>query len=590
MSILMRKILPVIIVIFLLIAPAILSGCGGRKEPGPAKPSPSLSPMPSPAPADGPSPWKEGSARVNPVDGAELVHVPAGEFLQGGNDSTPPRTVSLGGYYIYRHEVTNRQFKKFVEATGYHAEGNWERWTDGSTLDYPVVMVSWNDADAYCRWAGVKLPTEAQWEKAARGTDGRVYPWGSRWDPSYCNNRLTPEKARGGKTRFLFEKTGTLPGGSFPRDLSPFGVYDMAGNVSEWTRDVLTGEEEGDGEPGGVKDRILKGGSFYGKVEHCRAYERHDNSPDAADTDYGFRPVWEPGMPCPSPGGSPQKSPAATPAPVLPAGKPISLEPGRPPPPALKNPADGAEMILIPGGPFTMGASPGDPDALPEEKPARQVHLGPYYIYRHEVTYGQFARFAQAAKYRAEGPWQKHYRPELANHPVAYITWNDAAAYCRWAGGDLPTEAQWEKAARGREGFVYSWGNHWDPDRANVLETKDPAKLKMRHIYYDGLGTAPVGAFPGDMSPYGLMDVTGNVIEWCRDWFDPGYYGHGPGKDPQGPPGGTQKVMRGGGWGQDRRICRSTYRDRERPGDVDGDFGFRCVVEPRFAKEGDEGP
>ncbi len=205
--------------------------------------------------------------------------------------------------------------------------------------------------------------------------------------------------------------------------------------------------------------------------------------------------------------------------------------------------------------------------------------MSPYYIDKYEVTYKLFKKFVDETGYEAEGPWLKYYSEKVLNHPVVYVTWNDARAYCRWAGGDLPTEAEWEKAARGPKGYRFAWGNKWDPNKANTFETDDPKILKLRHIYYDNLGTTPIGAIPTDKSYYGLMDVTGNVIEWCRDWFDPYYYRKGDVVNPQGPASGTQRCMRGGGWGQDMRICRLTYRDRERPTEVDGDFGFRCVIE-----------
>jgi len=540
---------------------------------------------------------------INPRDGAEMILIPPGKFIMGADDNDekaydsekPRHEVYLDAFYIYKFEVTNRQFKKFVNKTGYRAVGNWEKWVTPGTWDYPVVMVSWNDADAYCKWAGVKLPTEAQWEKSARGTDGRIYPWGNKWNPDFCNNKNTPEKILRGKARMLYNKTGITPGGMFPDGKSSYGVMDMAGNVQEWCRDWFDEEYYGkspDKNPQGASkgtDKVLRGGSFYQETDACRVTHREDNFPEGNDTDYGFRCVWEPGMPFPSPLPESTKKPVSlSPLPETTLSHPAKKSPV---PLTLKTPdisnlkkvkknqKDGAVMILIPGGKFKMGASPDDTDARWEEKPAHDVFLSPYYIYKYEVTFEQFAKFVKETGYRAEGDWKKDYNEKTKKCPVVYITWNDAREYCKWVGGKLPTEAQWEFAARGKDGGIFPWGNKWDKNICNNYELEDESLKKKRYIIYDNMGITPVGTFPRDKSPYGVMDMGGNVIEWCRDWFDQHYYSRSPHVNPVGPSTGTQRCMRGGGWGQPRQVCRSTYRDRERPTDVDGDFGFRCIVE-----------
>jgi len=553
----------------------------------------------SPVASESNSPKKTNAEKgilINPVDGAEIIHIPAGEFIMGADEKDgqaedsekPAHKIYLDTFYIYKFEVTNNRFSRFIKATGYKAEGNWEKWITPGTGDYPVVMVSWNDAAAYCRWAGVRLPTEAEWEKASRGTDGRIYPWGNKWNPNLCNNKNTSHKILKGKTRYLLGKTGITPIGLFPHDRSPYGLMDAAGNVREWCRDWFDDdyyEKSPVKNPKGPKkgeDRVLRGGSFYSEVSACRITAREDNLPSGNDTDYGFRCVWDPKTPFPSPSFV-EKSPMPITSSQKFSRSP-TISPLPPPdvsglPRKKKNPKDGAIMILIPGGEFVMGASSGDPDARPEEKPAHKVYLSPYYIYLHELTFQQFAGFVRETGYKAEGEWKKYYNEKTKNHPVVYVTWQDASNYCKWAGGNLPTEAQWEMAARGTDGRIYPWGNKWNRDICNNFEMKDPTLKKERYIIYDGMGITPVGTFGKDKSFYGIMDMGGNVIEWCRDWFDPGYYGNSPYKDPMGPKSGAQKVMRGGGWGQPGQVCRSTYRDRERPEDVDGDFGFRCVIE-----------
>lgn len=549
-----------------------------------------------------PPPGKLRKNLTNPIDRAEMILIPAGKFIMGADESDkkadesekPRHEVYLDTFYIYKFEVTNRQFRKFVEDTGYNADGNWEKWVTPGTWDYPVVMVSWNDANAYGKWAGVKLPTETQWEKSARGTDGRIYPWGNKWNPELCNNKNTSDDILRGKTRMLYNKTGITPGGMFPAGKSPYGVMDMVGNVQEWCRDWFDEEyykkspKKNPEGPSRGTDKVLRGGSFYQEIETCRTTHREDNFPKGNDTDYGFRCVWQPGMPFPSP------SPVSVKKTEIPSPSPKTSEPSAnetlvsspfPTPDISKlkkikeNPKDGAIMILIPGGEFTMGASPLDHDARWEEKPAHMVYLTPYYIYKYEVTFKQFAEFVKETGYKAGGNWKKYYNKKTKNCPVVYITWNDADRYCKWAGAKLPTEAQWEFAARGKDGRIYPWGNKWNKNLCNNYELEDKSLKKKRYIIYDNMGITPAGTFSGDKSPFGVMDMGGNAIEWCRDWFDQYYYSKSPQVNPAGPSTGSQRSMRGGGWGQPRQVCRSTYRDRERLMDVDGDFGFRCVVE-----------
>ena len=163
---------------------------------------------------------------TNPHDGAELVLVPAGEFIMGSNgfseDNSPKRVVTLDGFYIYRYPVTVGQYRSYCEETAYPMPyAYWRR----EEME-PIVGVTWQEASAYCEWAGTRLPTEAQWEKAARGPDGRAFPWGDQFDQR-SNHRLIPKNA--GKT---------APVGSYPSGASPYGIMDMAGNVQQWCLDL----------------------------------------------------------------------------------------------------------------------------------------------------------------------------------------------------------------------------------------------------------------------------------------------------------------------------------------------------------------
>ncbi len=178
--------------------------------------------IPSPPTGGG----QAGQTKINPKDGAEMIFIPAGAFQMGEEDLStaigahPRRTVNLPGYWIYKNLVTVAQYKKFCQATGRQMPEA-PRW--GLKDDHPVVNVTAADAEAYCRWAGVRLPSEEEWEKAARGTDGRKYPWGNEWDPSKCANSV-------GATL-----SSTMAAGSFPQGASPYGVLDMAGNVGQLT-------------------------------------------------------------------------------------------------------------------------------------------------------------------------------------------------------------------------------------------------------------------------------------------------------------------------------------------------------------------
>ena len=161
-------------------------------------------------------------------DGAPMVLVPAGEFLMGSevwDHTMPVRRVYLDAFYIDTYEVTNALYQRFMQATGRQAPASWH-----NSPNQPVVGVSWHAARAYCQWADKRLPTEAEWEKAARGTDGRTYPWGNQWHHTKVNTRLSGKLGK------------PTPVGSYEADRSPYGVYDMAGNVGEWVARLVRGQ------------------------------------------------------------------------------------------------------------------------------------------------------------------------------------------------------------------------------------------------------------------------------------------------------------------------------------------------------------
>ncbi len=213
----------------------------------------------------------------------------------------------------------------------------------------------------------------------------------------------------------------------------------------------------------------------------------------------------------------------------------------------IVNEKDGSVLIEIPAGEFTMGSNDGDSD----EKPVHTVYLDKYYIGKYEVTVGQFRKFCNATgKTMPEQPsWNNR-----DDHPVVNVNWNDAKAYCDWAGLRLPTEAEWEKAARGSEARVYPWGSTWDNTKCNSSENGDSYS-----------NTSPVGSFPSGVSPYGCYDMAGNVWEWCNDWYGGNYYGSSPTSNPAGPSSGTYRVLRGGSWCTNGNNCRSANRSWNSP-------------------------
>jgi formylglycine-generating enzyme required for sulfatase activity len=247
---------------------------------------------------------------------------------------------------------------------------------------------------------------------------------------------------------------------------------------------------------------------------------------------------------------------------------------------------DGAQMVPVPAGPFPMGSPGADPRAGADEKPRHTVYLDAFWIDRTEVTNARYVQFLNAlgahagacggrdcAETRVEDRYSHILRqggryvvePGFEDHPATQVSWYGAQAYCAWAGARLPTEAEWEKAARGVDGRRYPWG-----DRAPGCD---------RAQYGDcGGETVPVGANPAGASPCGALDMAGNVWEWVADWYDPAYYGFSPAQNPLGPDSGLRKGFRGGSWGYPPAFIRAGDRARNRPTYAGFNVGFRCAA------------
>jgi len=219
-------------------------------------------------------------------------------------------------------------------------------------------------------------------------------------------------------------------------------------------------------------------------------------------------------------------------------------------------------MVTIPAGAFTMGSNDGGDD----ESPAHEVDLAEFEIGQFEVTNAEFAMFADETGYRTDpeksgsaSTWRKK-ATDRDNHPVVKVSWKDASAFCEWMGMRLPSEAEWEKAARGNDGRVFPWGNDYDANKANG---KDRAIRS----------TTDVGSFPDGASLYGLMDMAGNVWEWTADWYN-AYPGSRYGSDYFGE---KFRVLRGGGWFDTADFLRTAKRNGNTETATSDDFGFRCA-------------
>ena len=274
--------------------------------------------------------------------------------------------------------------------------------------------------------------------------------------------------------------------------------------------------------------------------------------------------------------------------------------------PDLKN------MVLIPAGEFLMGLPEGE--GAFDEHPQHKVYLDAYYIDKYEVTNGQFKKFVEATGYvtdaerRGNGEvwnpngawfvryifagvnwrspnawmdnkqfpnrphpdaWEEYNIMDKMNYPVVQVSWNDAQAYANWAGKRLPTEVEWEKAARGTDGRKYSWGNDFNLDIKGVTLH---ANIASNYLM-------PVGSFPTGVSPYGVHDMVGNVQEWVADWYAGDYYARSPKNNPEGPDNGIARVLRGGSWRHQKSYqVLSTARAYQVPNYSSNFVGFRCAL------------
>ena len=430
-----------------------------------------------------PAKYKFGQERICKKDGSVMLYVTGGEFEMGGFcDKQPAHKRSLPGYWIDKLEVTNAQYRKFIKQTNYAVEGNWTiKYTKGWDK-LPAIGVTWKDASAYAKWAGKRLPTEAEWEYAARGSSGSLYPWGNEWDSS--------KAVLGRKSMGDVEAVGSHPG-----DKSPVGCLDMAGNAQEWCLEHYSDD---------AYERYIKGDKTYQRLGYIYSIRGpgpcgNEKTAKCNNRNWGT-PGWTwCGFRC-----------VMGPDPKLPLRKydyPCALNSqpqiyDTPKPPSNPKPGDvwicpknNVSMVYVPAGDYKTGY----------DKKLKTDSTGAYWISQYPITVQQARKFIKATKYKPLRFWKCYDLPGHDSHPACGFAYEDAEAYAKWLGQRLPTVKEWEKALRGTDGRNYPWGDK------NISDWWIP--------YYGvpRLESVPIGTRPGNRSPYGVCDMANGSPEWVDD-------------------------------------------------------------------------
>jgi formylglycine-generating enzyme required for sulfatase activity len=477
------------------------------------------------------------------------VLVPAGEFRPSIDDSPllsllrkltdvgdidillapPPTEAVLPNFLIDRTEVTNADYGKYLAEQRVQAVREPAFWKDArfNQPGQPVVGVDWAAADAFCRSRGKRLPSGNEHERAARGRDGRLYPWGNTFDGSAANTREGP-------------LPGPAPVGSYSRDVTQEGVADLAGNAREWTADPAPQRDNG-------ATYFVRGASFVSRGDiFALGFLAMPTDATRRDPDLGFRCAAD-----------------ADPLGKIPAGM-IQIDGG-----SFHKGSEDQRLINLARKLNINGASLHQLVALPEL-------AGPgaeFAIDKTAVTNADYRRFLEAdvsTNKPPDAPGKDSLQPSNSTwddprfnrprQPVVGVTWAQADAYCRWLGRRLPTAREWERAVAGATNARYPWGDNWDPQRCNTADAVSPQGAP-----------ADVGEYKSCATPSGILDVVGNADEWTATDM----------KDPLGRPA---KIVHGGSWadaGELRGLV--AFRWFAPPGHSGPTVGFRCVSDPKVS-------
>jgi formylglycine-generating enzyme required for sulfatase activity len=599
--------------------PALLS----TKIPSPTKtypPSPetliddqddlNLTPVPSWSAADcnsaglpeiactGVSANNEWDPVIREFGGIPMALVPAGCFTMGSTDEQIDQYLTMmnirdlyedeqpahqqcfqAPFWIDLYEVTN----------GFYGSYGW--WHDN---DQPRESVTWFEANAYCQTRSARLPTEAEWEYAARGPDNLLYPWGNTFDGNNLNFCDFKCQDPGADTHYNDGYAITAPVGSYPAGASWVGALDMAGNVWEWISTILRpypyrpddGREVGAEQDSSTSLRMVRGGGRLDPDYVVRSANRNERMAHHYDTRFGLR--------CARP-FDPKKDGEISfeVQPELVKIPPADVSLGD----TWTRPRDGAMMVFVPGGIFQMGAgTTGANDAGSNEFPEHPVQVESFWIDKHHIDNKQYAEFLSLRGNQQESgvTWLdienefqlveihgEYFYPKMGfeDFPVVGVSWYGARAYCHWIGGRLLTEAEWEYAASGPENRIFPWGNEYDCALGNFRDEMDEGASTTSP---DERGcdefdvTSPVDVYPEGASWVGALDLAGNVWDWVADW---GVHAYPTDLqvNPMGPESGTHKIVRGGSWNNNLWSARTTMREVYPPTARNSTIGFRCA-------------
>ena len=534
---------------------------------------------------------------IREFGGIPMALVPAGCFTMGSTDEQINQYLPMldrRGYYEDEQPTHLQCFQEpfwidvYEVTNGFYGSYGW--WHNN---DQPRESVNWFEANAYCNTRGSRLPTEVEWEYAARGPDNLVFPWGNTFDGNRLNYCDVTCRNPGADTNYDDGYSTTAPVGSYPDGASWVGALDMAGNVWEWVSTILLpypyrpdDGREVSAEQDNTSMRMVRGGGRLDPNYATRSANRNERRSHHYDDRFGLR--------CArsfDPERDGEISHQARPELVKTPPNYASFGD------TWTRPRDGGVMVFVPGGTFQMGTSAVQAtDSSWNEFPEHPVQVDSYWIDKYHVDNKQYAEFLSLrGNQREDGvTWLKvdsesslietrveYFYPKTGfeDHPAVCVSWYGADAYCNWIGGQLLTEAEWEYAASGPENRIYPWGNEYDCTMGNFHDRSDedgPASSPGERGC-DGIDfTSPVNAYPEGASWVGAQDLAGNVWDWVADWGNYSY----PSSlqvNPTGPESGTDKIVRGGSWDNYDWGVRTTMREGYPLTVQSAYIGFRCA-------------